>query len=57
MGWLSGGACLVSLMAAGWLSRDKLALYVGIGAAISLVVLVIGQMTLDYSAYWLQCSR
>jgi hypothetical protein len=57
MGWLSGGACLVSLTAAGWLSRDKLALYVVIGATISLIVLIIGQMTLDYSAYWLQCSR
>jgi hypothetical protein len=57
MGWLSGGACIVCLMAAGWLTRTKLALYVGISLAISVVVVIIGEMTLDYSSYWLQCSR
>jgi hypothetical protein len=57
MGWLSAGACLVFLIASGWLSRKRLVLYAGMSVAISTVILIIGQMTLDYSAYWLQCSR
>jgi hypothetical protein len=55
MGWLSGGACLVFLVASGWLPRKRLVAYVGISVALSAVILIIGQMTLDYSTYWLQC--
>ena len=57
MGWLSGGACLVLLIAAGWPPRRLLVLYVGMSVTLSAVILIIGQMTLDYSAYWLQCRR
>jgi hypothetical protein len=55
MAWLSGGACLVFLIASGWMSRNRLVLYVGISMALSAFILIIGQMTLDYSTYWLQC--
>jgi hypothetical protein len=55
MGWLSAAACMVFLIAAGWLSRRRLVLYVGVGVTISAVVLIVGQMTLDYSPYWLGC--
>ena len=57
MGWLGAGVCLVFLIASGWLSRKRLVLYAGMSVTISAVILIIGQMTLDYSAYWLQCSR
>ena len=55
MGWLSGGACLVFLIASGWMSRNRLVRYVGISLALSAVIFLIGQMTLNYSMYWLQC--
>jgi hypothetical protein len=55
MGWLSAGACLVFLIASGGLSRKRLALYVSMSVSLSAVILIIGQMTLDYSAYWLAC--
>jgi hypothetical protein len=57
MGWLSAGACLVALMAGGWSLRHRLALYLGIGAALSVAILVVGQIALDYSSYWIQCGR
>jgi hypothetical protein len=55
MAWLIGGACLVFLIASGWMSRNRLVAYVGISLALSAVIFLIGQMTLDYSKYWLQC--
>jgi hypothetical protein len=55
MAWLSGGACLVFLIASGWMSRNRLVAYVGISMALSTVIFLIGQMTLNYSTYWLQC--
>jgi hypothetical protein len=55
MAWLSGGACLVFLIGSGWMSRNRLVLYVGVSLALSAVILLIGQMTLDYSPYWLEC--
>lgn len=55
MAWLSGGACLVFLIASGWMSRNRLVRYVGISLALSAVIFLIGQMTLNYSQYWLQC--
>ena len=55
MAWLTGGACLVFLIASGWMSRNRLVLYVGVSLALSAFILVIGQMTLDYSKYWLEC--
>ena len=55
MGWLSGGACLVFLIGSGWMSRSRLVAYLGTSLALSAVIFLIGQMTLNYSQYWLQC--
>jgi len=55
MAWLIGGACLVFLIASGWMSRNRLVLYIGISLALSAFILIIGQMTLNYSQYWLEC--
>ena len=53
--WLSGGACLVFLIGSGWMSRSRLVAYLGTSLALSAVIFLIGQMTLNYSQYWLQC--
>lgn len=55
LGWLCASTCMVFLFASGWASRQRLAIYAGVGLTISAFVLIIGQMTLNYSAYWLQC--
>jgi hypothetical protein len=55
MAWLIGGACLVFLIASGWMSRTRLVRYVGTSLALSAVILIIGQMTLNYSQFWLEC--
>jgi len=55
LGWLSAAVCLVFLIASGWLSRKRLALLLGVGVTMSAFILIIGQMTLFYSPYWIQC--
>jgi hypothetical protein len=55
MGWLSADVCLVLLIASGWFSPRRLTFLLGVGIALSACILIIGQMTLDYSPYWLQC--
>jgi hypothetical protein len=55
LGWLSADVCLVFLLASGWLSRKRLALLLGVGVTMSAFILIIGQMTLFYSPYWIQC--
>jgi len=55
VGWLGATVCMAFLIASGWPTRKRLFLYAGVGVIISSVVLIIGQMTLDYSQYWLGC--
>jgi hypothetical protein len=55
LGWLSAAVCLVFLIESGWLSRKRLGLLLCAGVTMSAFILIIGQMTLLYSPYWIQC--
>lgn len=56
-GWLAAGACLAFLTASGWWTRARIRLLLVGGVLVSGAVYAIGQMTLDYSTFWLRCTN
>ena len=55
-GWLLAGCCLSVISGLRWWTRERAAIYLLLGLVASGVVLIIGQMTLMYSATWLRCA-
>jgi hypothetical protein len=56
-GWIIAGTCLAYLTATGRWTRPQVGVWLAGGALVSLAVYTIGQITLNYSATWLACTR
>ena len=55
-GWLLAGCCLAVISGLRWWTTKRAVVFLLAGLVVSGVVLIIGQMTLMYSAHWLRCA-